>query len=141
MKFLSKRTPILKNICERVLLPFWKVFSKNFFDGNFFQINAWQMELLMKQKRSLAVCERLLKSVKIEQKCFLSQNTGWGEKIIDGLNHRCFISWKLATNEQLNKTPTVSRNAIDPRFITNSAKIKQHVQTNNYKIPGINCAR
>ena len=39
------RTPILKKICERLLLHFWKLFCKNLL-----QIITQQRELLMKQK-------------------------------------------------------------------------------------------
>ena len=52
-------TSILKNICER--LHFWKVFGGNIFlDQN-----------LAKETFDDLLCERLLKLIKIEQKCFL----------------------------------------------------------------------
>ena len=57
-------TPILKNIQER--LHFWKVLCENIF-----LIGTQQRELLMKKNGHL-LCERLLKLVKIEQKCCLS---------------------------------------------------------------------
>ena len=53
------RTPILKKISER--LHFWKVFCENIFSD-------WN---LAKQNFDDLLYERLLKLVKIEQKCFL----------------------------------------------------------------------
>ena len=58
------RTTILKNFCKCLLLHFWKVFCKSIFQiskGNFW----WN-------KNHHLLCKKLLKSVKIEQKCFLS---------------------------------------------------------------------
>ena len=48
------------------------------------------------------------------------------------------VSWKLAANEQLERTPAVLRNAIDQRFDTKSSKRKSlHLQV----IVNGNCAR
>ena len=52
------RAPILKNVCER--LHFWKVLWERFSDQNFAK---GTIDDLLR--------ERLLKLVKIEQKCFL----------------------------------------------------------------------
>ena len=56
-------TPNLKNICEQL---HWRDICKNIF-----QIRTQQRKLLTKKSVHLQ-CERLLKLVKIEQKCFLS---------------------------------------------------------------------
>ena len=47
------------------------------------------------------------------------------------------ISWKLAANEQLDRTRAVLRNAIDQRSDTNSSNRKSFAHSNNYKFLGI----
>ena len=70
----SLRTPILKNICERLLLHFWKVFCENIL-----QIITKQREHLMKQKWSLPVAQ----ISKIKKKCFhLGETTAIGKGFI-----------------------------------------------------------